>query len=147
MKQGAEQEVASGQRIVPAAEGGTYYAFNRTRQAFLASQVLIANTHWTRLRGLIGTSAANFPSGRGIWIVPCRGVHTFAMRFPIDVIYLDPDHRVVHIEENVKPWRFTSVRMDTETVIEVPSHTVWASGTTVGDQIEIERMGTCKGAE
>lgn len=146
MTRQAEPETAPTGRTIAALNTRAHYAFNRTRQAFLASDVFIANTHWTRLRGLIGTSATNFPAGRGIWIVPCRGVHTFAMRFPIDVIYLDAERRVVHIEENVKPWRITPVRMDTETVIEVPSHTVWDSGTTVGDQIEIERMGT-KGTE
>ncbi len=118
------------------------YAFNRTRQAFLASEIAVANTHWTRLKGLIGTSASGFPPGRGVWIVPCQGIHTFAMRFPIDVIYLDEEHRVVHIEENVRPWRITPVRIDADTVIEVPSHTVWATGTEIGDQIEIELMGS-----
>ena len=41
----------------------------------------------------MGTDAGSFPAGRGLWIVPCHGVHTFAMRFPIDVIYLDSDKR------------------------------------------------------
>ncbi len=123
-------------------DGVHRYAFNRTRQAFLASNIELANTHWTRLRGLIGTSTYGFPPGRGVWIVPCRGVHTFGMRFPIDVIYLDEEHRVVHIEESVRPWRITPVRIDANTVIEVPSHTVWATGTEVGDQIEIELMGS-----
>ena len=49
----------------------------------------IADTHWSRFCGLMGTDVGSFPAGQGLWIVPCHGVHTFAMRFPIDVIYLD----------------------------------------------------------
>jgi uncharacterized protein len=69
--------------------------------------------------------------------VPCQGVHTLGMRFAIDVIYLDGDMRVVHIEENVKPWRITPVRLKAATVLEVPPHTIWQTGTTVDDVIEI----------
>jgi uncharacterized membrane protein (UPF0127 family) len=59
------------------------------------------------------------------------------MRFPLDLIYLDQNNTVVHVEENVKPWRFAAVRMDTTTVLELPWHTIWNSSTKVGDQIEL----------
>jgi len=113
------------------------YAFNQTRQAFLASELEVADTHWSRLKGLMGRSASAFPAGRGLWIVPCHGVHTLAMGYAIDVVYLDAALVVVHLEENVKPWRVTPLRLDAATVIEVPCHTVWNTGTKVGDQIEI----------
>jgi hypothetical protein len=114
------------------------YAFNRTRQTFLATEMRVANTHWSRLRGLMGIKPANFGFGQGLWIIPCHGVHTWAMRFPLDLVYLDTHNVVVHLEENVKPWRFAPIRMDTVTVIELPWHTIWNSGTSAGDQIEME---------
>jgi uncharacterized membrane protein (UPF0127 family) len=117
------------------------YAFNRTRQTFLATELRVANTHWTRLRGLMGIKPASFGFGQGLWIVPCHGVHTWAMRFPLDLVYLDTHNRVVHLDENVKPWRLAPVRMDTVTVLELPWHTIWNSGTSVGDHIEVE-LGT-----
>lgn len=113
------------------------YAFNQTRQAFLATDMRVADTHWTRLRGLMGMRPVAFGFGQGLWIVPCHGVHTWAMRFPLDLVYLNSEHVVVHLEENVKPWRFAPVRMDTATVLELPWHTIWNSGTKIGDQIEI----------
>ena len=113
------------------------YAFNQTRQAFLASRLEVADTHWRRLKGLIRTASAEFNSGKGLWIVPCHGVHTMAMGYAIDVIYLNEQRVVVHVEENVKPWWFTPLRMDAATVIELPCHTVWSTGTRIGDEIEI----------
>jgi uncharacterized membrane protein (UPF0127 family) len=113
------------------------YAFNRTRNAYLATQLSVAGTHWSRLCGLMGKNAASFPSGNGLWIVPSRGVHTFAMRFPIDVLYLDADKLVVHVEQNLKPWRVAPVSLRTASVLELPGNTLKSSGTAIGDEIEI----------
>jgi len=113
-------------------------AFNRTRSTYLATELAVADTHWLRLRGLLGTEAVSFRAGCGLWIIPCRGVHTLAMSFPIDVVYLDDAQRVVHLEENLLPWRFAPVRMSAASVLELPSHTVRSTKTAVGDEIEIQ---------
>jgi uncharacterized membrane protein (UPF0127 family) len=125
--------------------GTTGYAFNRTRHAYLATRLSVAETHWSRLRGLMCTNAASFPAGNALWIVPSRGVHTFAMKFPIDVIYLDNKKVVVHIEHAMKPWRVAPVSMRTTSVLELPGDTLESSGTTIGDEIEIS-FGQPRGA-
>jgi uncharacterized membrane protein (UPF0127 family) len=112
-------------------------AFNQTRQVHLATSLALADTHWSRMRGLLGTSSSDFRNGCGLWIVPCRGVHTWAMRFPIDVVYLNRDKSVIHIERNLSPWRFAPVRMQAASVLELPCNTVAETGTAVGDRIEI----------
>jgi len=112
-------------------------AFNRTRQVSLASELSLADTHWTRLRGLLGTSANEFGNGSGLWIKPCRGVHTLGMRFPIDVLYLDRNQVVIHIERGLPPWRFAPVKLQATSVLELPCQTVAESGTQLGDNIEI----------
>ena len=83
--------------------GSVGYAFNRTRQAYLATQLSIAATHWSRLRGLMCTEADSFHAGQGLWIVPSRGVHTFAMRFPIDVLYLNEEKTGESLRYACKP--------------------------------------------
>ena len=113
-------------------------AFNQTRQVHLATDLAFAQTHWTRLRGLLGVSEGDFRNGCGLWIRPCRGVHTLAMRFPIDVVYLDRAGRVVHIEHNLQPWRFSPVRMQAASVLELPSLTLARTETALGDHIEIQ---------
>jgi uncharacterized membrane protein (UPF0127 family) len=117
------------------------YAFNRTRRQYLATRLAVAATHWSRLCGLVGKDPASFLQGRGLWIVPCRGVHTLGMRFPIDVVYLTKEKVIVHLEHSLPPWRFAPVRFQAASVLELPTVTVRSTGTTIGDQLEIDPAG------
>jgi uncharacterized protein len=113
------------------------YAFNRTRSTYLATDLVIARTHWSRFRGLMAADRSTFPTGSGLWINPSRGIHTFAMRFAIDAIYLDRDRKVVHLEEDLKPWRVAAIRIQAASVLELPTRTIRGSSTMLGDQIDI----------
>lgn len=110
---------------------------NRTREKELATSLAVADTHWTRLRGLLGRTTENFSSGDGLWIVPCRGVHTLGMAFPIDVVYLDRMMNVVHVQSDLRPWRFAPIRTQATSVLELPCRMTTETGTVVGDKIEI----------
>jgi hypothetical protein len=112
-------------------------AFNQTRQAYLATTLAIANTHWTRLRGLLGLRSNDFRNGSGLWIVPCHGVHTLGMAFPIDVVYLDDAMTVIHVQGDLRPWRFAPVRTQAASVLELPCRTAAETRTAVGDKIQI----------
>jgi uncharacterized membrane protein (UPF0127 family) len=61
--------------------------------------VFQCNNFFKRLKGLLGKKV--FPKGTVYWIAPCNSVHTFWMKFPIDVIFLDKDMTVLRIEENI----------------------------------------------
>ena len=113
------------------------YAFNHTRQTFLATQLRVAQSHWSRFRGLMCTDSGSFLKGCGMWLVPSRGVHSFAMRFPIDVLYLNREKTVVHLEQNLKPWRVAPVRLNAASVLELPANTLYETQTAIGDRIEI----------
>ena len=117
------------------------YVLNCTRRQYLATRLTVAETHWTRFIGLIGQTAATFPQGRGLWIVPSRGVHTVGMRIPIDVVYLTDDNVVLHLEYGLRPWRFAPIRMQAASVLELPEDTVRSTGTTIGDELEIDPHG------
>jgi uncharacterized protein len=112
-------------------------AFNLTRNAYLATRLVVAATHWSRFRGLMGTDSQEFPSGKGLWIIPSCGVHTFGMRFPIDVAYLDDHKVIVHLEHGLKPWRVAAFRLNARSILELPETTLDSTGTSVGDQIKI----------
>ena len=59
------------------------------------------------------------------------------MRFPIDVVYLDKDKRVVHMEPGLKPWRVAAVKLQAVSILELPGDTLEHSGTEIGDELEI----------
>lgn len=113
------------------------YAFNCTRTTYLATDLVIASTHWSRFRGLMATDASRFLRGQGLWINPSHGIHTFAMRFPIDAVYMDRERNVIHIEEELKPWRMAAVRVLAASVLELPTGTVQESRTVLGDKVDI----------
>jgi uncharacterized protein len=113
------------------------YAFNRTRTTYLATDLVIARTHWSRFRGLMATDSSHFSRGQGLWINPSHGIHTFAMRFPIDAVYLDRERIVIHVEEGLRPWRLAAIRAHAASVLEVPVGAVRDSLTVVGDQVDI----------
>jgi hypothetical protein len=85
----------------------------------------------------MATDSSRFSRGQGLWINPSRGIHTFAMRFPIDAVYLDRERFVIHIEESLKPWRMAAVRIRAASVLELPVGTVHESFTGLGDQVDI----------
>src|SRR5438094_8183523 len=112
--------------------GPTAYAFNRTREAYLATQLRIAGTHWSRFRGLMCADASSFHAGRGLPLVQSRGVHTLSMRFPIDGLYLDGDKTGVHLEQHLKQWRMATNRINAASVLPRPEHTLYSTRTPAG---------------
>lgn len=116
------------------------YVYNQNREALLASEVVVANTYWKRLVGLLGKHGRWARGNRGLWIVPSRGVHTIGMLFPIDVVFLDRNKDVVHIEEHLRPFSISKVCLKAETVLELPPHTVFRTGTKIGDRLEVTRV-------
>lgn len=115
---------------------------NRTRERFVATNVAVADSYFRRLVGLLGKTRRWARAGQGLWIVPSHGVHTIGMLFPIDLIFLDREKNVVRLEEHVKPFRISIGSLRTHSVLELPAHTVFRTGTCVGDQLEFLKADT-----
>jgi uncharacterized membrane protein (UPF0127 family) len=111
---------------------------NRTRDTLLATQAAVADTSRARNIGLLRHKC--LPDGEGLWIVPCEGVHTFFMKFPIDVVYLDRNQRVVKVCSNLVPWRI-SLCLRAYSVLELPAGKAAQTGTVAGDQLELLDAG------
>lgn len=69
----------------------------------LVERLHVADTWWTRLRGLQFLRA--LPAGTGLLLVPCPSIHSFWMRFPIDLLFVDREGTVVDVHREVRPWR------------------------------------------
>jgi uncharacterized membrane protein (UPF0127 family) len=113
------------------------YVYNKTRETFVATETMVADSYIRRLVGLLGKTKRWAQVGRGLWIIPSSGVHTIGMLFPIDLIFLSKEKQVVHVEEHVRPFRISKVSLKAESVLELPPHTIYRSGTQIGDRFEI----------
>lgn len=109
---------------------------NATRGTLIGTHIRVAETSLTRLIGLLNRSGLD--AGEGLWIQPSSGVHTFFMRFPIDVIGLDRSLRVVKLWPNLGAYRVTSIQAQVRTVLELPTYQIAASNTVLGDTLVLE---------
>lgn len=105
---------------------------NLTRQTILADIAEVADHGAARNKGLLGRDG--LPAGGGLWIVPCEAVHTFGMRFPIDLVYIDRNKIVKKVRSSVPPWRLSGC-LSAHSIIELPSGVVVSSRTRPGDSL------------
>lgn len=101
----------------------------------LFQQVEIADTLWTRFKGL--QLRKNLQSNAGILLVPGNCIHMFFMRFPIDAIFLDADNRIMKIAADLKPWRSMAVAKGAHSILEVGAGRAEEEGLSVGDKLQI----------
>ena len=109
---------------------------NVTRGTELANSARAARSYWARLVGLLGRSSLK--PGEALLIEPCNSVHTFFMRFAIDVVYLDKSHRVVKAVSALRPFRMSMGAKGAHAVIELPSGTIASTQLAVGDELAFE---------
>jgi uncharacterized membrane protein (UPF0127 family) len=102
----------------------------------LADRADIADTSAKRRTGLL--KHTSLQPGEGLWIAPCEGVHTFGMKFPIDVIYLSRKKQVLKARR-VMVQRRISFCLRAYSVLELPAGTLAETGTVAGDQLEFEK--------
>ncbi len=79
--------------------------YNITQDSLIAKNILVADSFWLKLKGLMGK--ATLPKETAMFFKGCPSVHTFFMRFPIDVVFLDKNMIVTAVVENLRPWRCT----------------------------------------
>jgi uncharacterized membrane protein (UPF0127 family) len=116
--------------------GAVYRARVASGGAVLAERLRPAHTHWTRLRGLLGTRQLD--PGDGLWLRPCRQIHMFGMRYALDAVFLDGRLRVVRALSDLAPWRVSPRVPDAESVLELPAGTIARAALAEGAQVVIE---------
>lgn len=111
---------------------------NTTRGVDLAARCGVADSFWSRLRGLLGQPQLR--EGQGLLITPCRAVHMMGMKYAIDVVFLDREGRVVGLEPRLEPRAKSAWYPRARHALELPAGTVEATGTRLGDVITIDRL-------
>jgi uncharacterized membrane protein (UPF0127 family) len=106
---------------------------NPSRSTVLATSLEVADSGPKRNKGLLGREG--LAQGEGLWIVPCESVHTFFMRFPIDLVYLDRNNKIKKVRSAVGPWRLSAC-LSAHSILELPAGTIRATQTQRGDSLE-----------
>jgi uncharacterized protein len=104
----------------------------------LASAADLADTSEKRRTGLL--KHTGLAPGEGLWIVPCESVHTFFMKFPIDLVYLDKKHKVKKVRHAVPAWRLSAC-LFAHSILELPAGIARDTGTQPGDELVMEKLG------
>jgi uncharacterized membrane protein (UPF0127 family) len=107
---------------------------NQTRNTILADKADMADTSEKRRTGLLKHD--HLDPGQGLWIVPCESVHSFFMKFTIDLVYLDKNKKVRKVRHRMVPWRLSAC-LSAHSILELPAGAVEASKTQAGDQLQI----------
>ncbi|HKF46286.1 MAG TPA: DUF192 domain-containing protein [Terracidiphilus sp.] len=121
------------------AEPVRYRVVNKTRQTEIGDRIDAADSAATRKKGLLGRTGLE--RGEGLWIVPCEAVHTFGMKFDLDLIYLDRRKRVVKVRSEVGRYRFSAC-LTAHSVIELPAGTLRSTRTWKGDLLEFTAVSS-----
>ena len=106
---------------------------NKTRQTVLAENAVIAKTPLKRMIGLLNRSSLE--PGEALIIKPCNSIHTFFMRFPIDVIFVDANNRITKTIHSMRPFRISGIYLNALFSIELPTGTLEKTSTHAGDVV------------
>jgi uncharacterized protein len=106
----------------------------RAQGAVLCARCLLADTPWTRLRGLLGRRGLG--ADEGLLLRRVGSIHMLFMRFPIDAVFLDREYVVVKVVPNLAPWRFAAAR-GARAVLELRAGTAERTRLTVGESLVI----------
>ena len=124
------------QRMIDSEPMDSFELTNETRETCVCSFVEVAGDLWHRMKGLLGRDG--LPEGHGLLILSCNSIHTFFMRFPIDVVFLDGKGSVVRIRKDLKPFRCCSGGIRARMVLEMAAGEIDESVTRVGDRLRMD---------
>jgi len=110
--------------------------YNKTKKKVLAEDLMVANTFYSRLKGLLGEKRLS--EGKALWIKDCPSVHTFFMNFNIDVIFLNDKMQVTRVVKDLPPWRCTKFfQFKNKSCIELSSSNKISDLVSTGDFLDV----------
>ena len=115
---------------------------NLTQRKVVARRAKAAKNFFERLRGLIGRP--RLKEGEALWIPHCQGIHTFGMRYAIDVVFLDKKRRVVRAVQKIRPNVFGPTTFRADSALELPSGTIREKEIREGDCLSFIRERAAK---
>jgi uncharacterized membrane protein (UPF0127 family) len=116
---------------------------NSTKQTVLADDAAVAESFWARARGLLGRKQLN--EGEGLLLTRTNSIHMFWMAFPLSLVYINRDGKVLRTVDHIAPWRVGPIVPGANAVLELPAGTVTRTDTAEGDLIELQQVERSNG--
>lgn len=95
----------------------------------------IAKNMFSRMKGLMGKKEIDY----AMYFYPCNAIHTFFMKIPIDVLYLDNCGNILSMDINLKPWKIGKYHRKAKCVIELPSNSIQKYNIQIGQMVSFYR--------
>jgi uncharacterized membrane protein (UPF0127 family) len=111
---------------------------NKTNNTIISENVMIADTFFKRLKGLMFTK--ELPEQSALHIKPCNEIHTFNMKYSIDVLYLDVNNNILAVDEDMRPCKIGKHVKKATSVVELPSGKIKKLSIQVGETVEFSKI-------
>lgn len=109
---------------------------NKTKDTIVAEEVTVADTLLKRMKGLMGKR--EFREGQALILKPCNSIHTFFMRFSIDVLFVDKHNKIIDTIISLRPFRITRINFNASFIVELPPKTIQSALISEGDTLSLE---------
>lgn len=116
-------------------EGDNMRLVNKSSNTVISENFMIADTYFKRLKGLMFTK--ELPIQDALQIIPCNQIHTFFMKYSIDVLYLDNNNNIIYMDEEFKPGKIGKRVKNSVSIIELPYGKIKSKGIIIGQAIEL----------
>ena len=120
--------------FLPSGGGFSLILKNITKDKIIAEDIIVADSFFKRLKGLMFTKELSPQAG--MYIYPCSSIHTFFMNYTIDVLYLDVNNKILAIDEDMKPRKVGKIVRGAVAVVELNSGRVKETNTRIGQTVQ-----------
>jgi len=111
---------------------------NTRNNKIIGTNIILGNNIFLRFIGLIGKK--ELKDGEGLLLIPCNSIHMMFMKIPLDIIFLDKEDKIIHIIENIKPWRISPIIFKAKSVLELPINSVKNFDLQINDKLDIIKI-------
>lgn len=108
---------------------------------YIATSVLLADSFWLRLRGLLGRSPLK--PYEGLWLIPCQQVHMLGMHYALSIWFINSKSEVCHIIDQLEPGKISPRIREAVSIIEFPAGWGAKSDTSIGDNLAVKQLLKC----
>lgn len=109
---------------------------NKTTNEVISENLMTADSFLKRLKGLMFTK--ELPEQDALHIIPCNEIHMFFMNYSIDVLYLDREKKIVHMDEGMQPGKIGKKVKNAVSVVELPNGWIKTKSIKIGQTVELK---------